>query len=41
MLDLFRPLTGGLHDAHPRTLESTTPTTFEALCDDTLWPTMG
>jgi hypothetical protein len=41
MADLFRALAGGLHDAHPRTPESTTPTTFEAWCADTLRPAMG
>jgi uncharacterized protein YbjT (DUF2867 family) len=41
MVDLFRALAGGLHDAHPRTPESTTPTTFEAWCADTLKPAMG
>lgn len=41
LVDLWREIAGGIHAADPRTLESTTPTTFEAWCGDTLKPAIG
>ncbi len=41
LIDMFHAIGEGLHDADPRTPESTTPTTFEAWCRDTLKPVMG
>jgi uncharacterized protein YbjT (DUF2867 family) len=41
LVDMFREIAGGIHAADPRTPESTTPTTFEAWCGDTLKPAIG
>ncbi len=41
LVDMFREIAGGIHAAEPRTPESTTPTTFEAWCGDTLKPAIG
>jgi uncharacterized protein YbjT (DUF2867 family) len=41
LVDMFREIARGLHAADPRTPESTTPTTFEAWCADTLVPAIG
>lgn len=41
LVDMFREIAGGIHAADPRTPESTTPTAFEAWCDDTLRPAIG
>ena len=41
LVEMFRAIGEGLHDADPRTPESTTPTTFEQWCRDTLRPAMG
>ncbi len=41
LVDMWREIAAGLHAADPRTPESTTPTTFEAWCRDTLKPAMG
>jgi len=41
LLDMWREIAKGLHTADPMTPESTTPTTFEAWCEDTLKPAMG
>ena len=40
-IDMFREVARGIHAADPRTPESTTPTTFEAWCGDTLKPAMA
>jgi uncharacterized protein YbjT (DUF2867 family) len=41
LVDMFREIAEGIHAAEPRTPESTTPTTFEAWCRDTLKPAIG
>ena len=41
LFDMWREIASGLHAADPRTPESTTPTTFEAWCGETLKPTIG
>ncbi len=41
LVDMFREIAGGIHAADPRTPESTTPTTFEAWCGETLKPAIG
>ena len=41
LVAMWRGIAGGLHAADPRTPESTTPTTFEAWCRDTLRPAIG
>jgi hypothetical protein len=41
MVDMCREFAGGVYAAEPRTPESTTPTTFEAWCGDTLKPAIG
>jgi hypothetical protein len=41
LIDMFREIAGGIHAADPRTPESTTPTTFESWCGDTLKPAIG
>ena len=41
LVDMFREIAEGIHAADPRTPESTTPTTFEEWCADTLKPAIG
>ncbi len=41
LIDLFRAMAGGLHDAQPRTLDSTTPTSFDLWCAETLRPAIA
>jgi uncharacterized protein YbjT (DUF2867 family) len=41
LVDMFQEIAEGIHAADPRTPDSTTPTTFEAWCRDTLKPAIG
>ena len=40
-IDMFHEIAQGIHDADPRTPESTTPTTFESWCAESLKPAIG
>lgn len=41
LVEMFREIAGGIHAADPRTPESTSSTTFEAWCGDTLKHAIG
>jgi len=41
IVDMCAAIAAGLHEADPRTPESTTPTTFESWCRDVLRPAIG
>ncbi len=41
LLEMFQAMAAGLHEAVPRTQESTTPTTFERWCDEVLRPVLA
>ncbi len=41
LIDLFRAMAGGLHDAQPRTQDSTTPTSFDSWCAEILRPAIA
>ena len=41
LVDMFAEVGQGVYEAEPRTLETTTPTTFRQWCEEVLRPAVG